>query len=62
MTKSDEPAITFQASVNQVRTLADGGIRIQLDLPESCIREAAMLMECKREGIYLQVVCKSSQN
>lgn len=46
--------LTFPASVNQVRTLADGGIRVQLDLPEDCIPQMAMLAECKRQGIYLQ--------
>ncbi len=45
----------FPAQCSQVRTLADGGIRVQLDLPETAIREAAMLMECKREMIPLLV-------
>jgi hypothetical protein len=36
-----------------VQTLADGGLRITLDLPESAIPQAAMLMECKREEIPL---------
>jgi hypothetical protein len=53
--QQDKPTIIFQASVNQVRTLADGGIRLVLDLPEDSVRQAAMLMECKREGIYLKV-------
>lgn len=52
-----EPEIVFEASVNQVRTLADGGIRVQLDLPESAIPAMAMLAECKRQGIYLLVRC-----
>lgn len=45
--------ISFPASVNKVQTLADGGIRVTLDLPESAIPQAAMLMECKREEIPL---------
>ena len=47
------PVIAFQASVNKVQTLADGGIRVTFDLPETAIRQAAMLMECKRDGIPL---------
>jgi hypothetical protein len=58
-TKPD-PEIRFNAEVNKVQTLADGGIRITLDMPETAIAQAAMLMECKREGIPLVVVCKTS--
>lgn len=52
-------AIIFQAAVNQVRTLADGGIRVVLDLPENAIPQMAMLAEAKRQGIYLDVSCKA---
>ena len=45
--------IEFAATVYKVQTLADGGLRITLDLPESAIPQAAMLMECKREEIPL---------
>jgi len=51
--------ITFPAAVNQVRTLADGGIRLQLDLPENCIPQMAMLAECKRQAIYLLVTAEA---
>ena len=47
--------ISFWATVAQVRTLADGGIRITLDLPEDAIMQAAQLMECKRVGAVLEV-------
>ena len=50
--------ITFQATVAKVQTLADGGLRVTLDLPEQAIMAAAELMACKREGIVLQVVCE----
>lgn len=40
--------IEFVAAVSQVRTLADGGIRLQLDLPEDAIEQAAWLMLAKR--------------
>lgn len=47
------PRIEFIAAVQKVQTLVDGGIRLTLDLPEQAIPQAAMLMECKREGIPL---------
>lgn len=53
----DEPAIAFYCSVEQVRTMADGSLRVILSLPEDAIPVAAMLMECKRAGIVLDVVC-----
>lgn len=52
--------VTFEAAVSKVTTLADGGIRITFDLPEDAIIAAAWLMECKREGVVLQVTCKPS--
>jgi hypothetical protein len=54
----DADAIQFEAAVNQVRTLADGGIRVVFDLPEDAIPAMAMLAECKRQGIYLLVSCE----
>ena len=50
--------ITFQATVAKVQTLADGGLRVTLDLPESAIMAAAELMACKREEAVLKVVCE----
>jgi hypothetical protein len=58
MTKN-KPAITFSATVEKVQTLVDGGIRVTLDLPEDAIKQAAMLMECKREMIPLKVEIKA---
>jgi len=46
--------IEFPAIVYKLQTLADGGIRLTLDLPETCIPQMAMLAECKREGIPLK--------
>ena len=37
-------AIEFVAAVNKVQTLADGGLRVTLDLPEDAIIQAAWLM------------------
>ena len=47
--------ITFPAQVVKVQTLADGGLRLTLDLPETAILEAAHLMECKRQGVAGEV-------
>ena len=51
--------LTFPAEVAQVRTLADGGLRVVLDLPENEVKAAAILMECKREGIPLKVTVQA---
>ena len=48
-------AITFPATVYKVQTLVDHGVRVTFDLPETCIMQAAMLMECKRMGVALDV-------
>lgn len=45
--------INFWATVARVQTLADGGLRVTLDLPEDAILQAAQLMECKRRGAVL---------
>ena len=52
-------AIRFNASVEKVQTLVDGGIRVTFDLPEDAIAQAAALMACKREGIPLKVEVKA---
>jgi len=46
------------ATVAKVQTLADGGIRVMLDLPEQAIMQAAQLMECKRVGVVLNVAAE----
>mgnify|MGYP000854735698 FL=1 len=47
------PGIECPAQVQKVQTLVDGGLRLTLDLPETAIPQAAMLMEIKREGAVL---------
>lgn len=48
--------IEFPASVYKVQNLVDHGLRVTLDFPESHIMQAAMLMECQRMGVALQVI------
>jgi len=47
--------IKFPATVAQVKTLVDGGIRVTFDLDENSIMQVAALLECKREMIPLSV-------
>ena len=53
---SDETSkIDFTAAVTSVKTMADGGLRVSFDLSEQSIPQAAMLMECQRNGIPLNI-------
>jgi len=54
-----EAVIRFTAAVYKVSTLIDGGIRLTLDLPETAIAQAAMLMEAKQQGIPLVFEAKA---
>jgi hypothetical protein len=53
--------IEFYATVARVGTLADGGLRVTLDLPETAIAAAAMLMECKRNEVVLRVIAEPNK-
>lgn len=53
-----EAVIRFEAIVYKVQTLADGGIRLTLDMPETAIPQMAMLAETKREGVPLEFTAK----
>ena len=59
---SEAHEITFTAAVDKVQTLADGGIRVTFDLPETAITEAALLMECKRTATPLKIACLTMGN
>lgn len=53
--------IVFDGAVYKVQTLAeDAGIRVTLDMAETDIPQAAMLMECKRAGIVLRIRATAS--
>lgn len=56
MGKTKVRPIQFVAAVAQIRTMADGGLRVAFDLPETAIGQVAELMECKRQGVVLSVV------
>jgi hypothetical protein len=48
-------ALIFDATVAKVQTLADQGLRVTLDLPETAIEAAAVLMALKRQNVVLKV-------
>jgi hypothetical protein len=50
-----DDALEFDAVVAKVQTLADNGIRVTLDLPETAIEAAAVLMALKRNEQALRV-------
>jgi len=50
-----DEVIRFKATVNQVRTLADGGLRFVLDVQEDEIATAMKLMLAKQAGAVLEI-------
>lgn len=57
-----EDVIRFPCEVSKVQTLADGGIRVTLDLPETAIPAMALLVECKRRGLALEAELKPNHD
>ena len=51
--------VKFWAIVSKVQTLADNGIRVYLDLPETAVMQMAELVACKISGVVLDVTCKA---
>lgn len=54
--------IRFTAQVNRVQTLADGGLRVVLDLPESAIDTATQMMQAKQAGAILEIAAIPIKN
>ena len=52
-----DEVIRFTATVAQVKTMADGGLRISLDLPETAIETATEMMKAKQAGALLECAC-----
>ena len=57
---SDE--VVFPAEIAKVQTLADGAIRVTLDLPEGMELQAAQLMQYKRYGVVGTVTFEPVEN
>ena len=53
--QDNENIIRFTASVARVQTMADGGLRVVLDLPETAIKQAGELMQVKQNGAILDI-------
>ena len=53
--------ITFEATIAQVKTMADYGLRVVLDLPEDAVEQVAMLIALKREGKVLRIVVNAQK-
>jgi hypothetical protein len=57
MAKIDEKdVIKFTAQVSKVTTMADGGLRVVLDMAETEIEVAKQMMQVKQAGASLEVV------
>jgi predicted transcriptional regulator len=50
-----DAVIKFQAQVSKVTTLADGGLRVVLDLSETDIETAKSMMQAKQQGAFLEI-------
>jgi len=46
--------ISVMMTVAKVQTLADGGLRVTLDMSEKDVIQMAQFVECKRAGVVLQ--------
>jgi hypothetical protein len=55
----DAECIEFEAVVARVQTMADGGLRVVLDLPEDKVYEVAWMIECKRQQATVKVMVTS---
>lgn len=54
--------IRFTAQVSKVQTLADGGLRVILDLPEGAIDTATQMMQVKLAGAVLEIAAIPIKN
>lgn len=54
---NENEAITFTAEVAQVKTLADHGLRIVLDIPDNAVDVVSKMIEIRQTGAFLECVC-----
>ena len=52
---SETDIIHFPAQIYKLQTTVDGAIRLTLDMPETQIDSARLLMECKSRGGLLSI-------
>ncbi|MCP5019885.1 MAG: hypothetical protein GY938_32060 [Ketobacter sp.] len=48
-----KPSIEFEFTVEKVQTMADGAIRLTLDMPETAVLQMSQFVECKRVGVAM---------
>lgn len=53
---NNDDVIKFKAQVSKVTTMADGGLRVVLDMAETEIEVAKKMMQVKQAGAVLEVV------
>ena len=53
--KTEKEPIEFNAQVIKVASMADNGIRLTLDLPETATLQMALLHEIMRAGVVLSI-------
>jgi len=51
----EDKIIKFKAQVSKVTTMADGGLRVVLDMAETEIEVAKQMMQVKQAGAILEV-------
>jgi hypothetical protein len=52
---TDKHEIAVDASIAKVQTMADGGLRVLFDLPETAVKQVSELMELKRQGVAVRI-------
>ena len=52
---NEKDVIKFKAQISKVTTMADGGLRVILDMSETEIEVAKKMMQAKQAGAILEV-------
>lgn len=52
---NEKDVIKFKAQISKVTTMADGGLRVVLDMSETEIEVAKKMMQAKQAGAILEV-------
>lgn len=59
---SDPIEVSFPCEIIRVATNADDSIRVTLDMEESCIPQATLLMVAKRDKAYMWAELEQRSN
>jgi hypothetical protein len=58
----EDKVIRFKATIAQVRTMADLGLRVVLDFDEANIEAATKLMQARQAGAMLEIAAVAVKN